>query len=121
MNTSCYNLRQCAFRRVASFAAASLLLAGTLSERAHAEPSANCFDKGERLFRPVKVVSTTGNVTNAQALVSGRGGYTTLTMENGGIAPMVILDYGRVVGGLPLFEVSAVSGYAEAAGHLQRG
>ena len=55
--------------------------------------------KGERLFRPVKVVSTTGNVTNAQALVSGRGGYTTLTMENGGIAPMVILDYGRVVGG----------------------
>ena len=112
MTTSCCNLRQCAFRRVASFAAASLLLAGTLSQRAHAEPSANGFDKdkGGRLFLPVKVVSTTGNVTNAQALVSGRGGYTTLTMENGGIAPMVILDYGRVVGGLPVFEVSAVSG-----------
>ena len=109
MTTSCYNLRQCAFRRVVFFATACLLLAGTLSERAHAEPSAN-FDKGGRIIRPVKVVSTTGNVTNAQALVSGRGGYTTLTMEDGGIAPMVILDYGLDVGGLPVFDVSAVSG-----------
>ena len=110
LTTSCYNLRQCAFRRVAFFATACFLLAGTLSEHAHAEPSANGFDKGKSLFLPVKVVSTAGNVTNAEALVSGRQGYTTLTMEDGGIAPMVILDYGRVVGGLPIFEVSAVSG-----------
>ena len=109
MTTSCYSLRQCAFRRVVFFATTCFLLAGTLSERAHAEPSAN-FDKGGRIIRPVKVVSTTGNVTNAQALVSGRGGYTTLTMEDGGIAPMVILDYGLDVGGLPVFDVSAVSG-----------
>jgi hypothetical protein len=74
LTTSRYNFRQCAFRRVVLFATACFLLVGTLSERAHAEPSANGFDKGRRLFRPVKVVSTTGNLTNAQALVSGREG-----------------------------------------------
>ena len=31
-------------------------------------------------------------------------------MTAGGAAPMVILDYGRDVGGIPVFEVSAVSG-----------
>ena len=111
--TSCYNVRQCACRRIAFFATVCFLFAGTLSEHAHAESFTNGFDRGRGLFLPVKVVSTTGNVANAEALVSGRQGDATLTMEDGGSAPMVILDYGRVVGGLPIFEVSAVSGTPE--------
>jgi alpha-L-rhamnosidase len=62
------------------------------------------------LLRPVKVVSTSGNVQNADALVEGHSGYATLTMAAGGTAPMIILDYGRDVGGLPIFEVASVSG-----------
>jgi hypothetical protein len=56
------------------------------------------------------VVSTTGNVRNADALVANHEGYTTLTMVQGGTAPMIILDYGRDVGGIPIFEVSVVTG-----------
>jgi hypothetical protein len=37
------------------------------------------------------VVSTSGNVQNAQALVEGHGGYATLTMVQGGAPPMIIL------------------------------
>jgi hypothetical protein len=39
-----------------------------------------------------------------------RGGGVTLTMVQGGAPPMIILDYRRDVGGLPVFDVSAVSG-----------
>ena len=80
------------------------------------------------LLRPVKVVSTSGNVQNAAALVDGQGGYATLTMAAGGTAPMIILDYGRDVGGLPFFEVTGVSGtprlqalYSEAQQYLLPG
>jgi hypothetical protein len=55
-------------------------------------------------------LSTTGNVTNPEALLADHEGYTTLTMAASGYAPMIILDYGRDVGGLPVFEVSSVSG-----------
>ncbi|MBR8040250.1 hypothetical protein KDW85_17720 [Burkholderia cenocepacia] len=75
------------------------------------------------LIRPVRVVSTAGNVANADALTTG--GSTTLTMASGGPSPTVTLDYGRVVGGLPVFQVSSVSGrpalqavYAEAQQYL---
>ncbi|MCA8030965.1 alpha-L-rhamnosidase C-terminal domain-containing protein [Burkholderia cepacia] len=75
------------------------------------------------LIRPVRVVSTAGNVANADALTTG--GSTTLTMAPGGPSPAVTLDYGRVVGGLPVFLVSSVSGrpalqavYAEAQQYL---
>jgi alpha-L-rhamnosidase len=61
-------------------------------------------------LRPIKVVSTTGNVSNAEALVADGQGYTSLTMVQGGTAPMIILDYGHDVGGLPVFEVTSVSG-----------
>jgi alpha-L-rhamnosidase len=57
---------------------------------------------------PIKVVSTSGNVQNAQALVWG--GYTTLSWGGTGTAPQVILDYGHDVAGLPVFDVAAVSG-----------
>jgi alpha-L-rhamnosidase len=62
------------------------------------------------LLRPEKVVSTSGNVTNAEALVSGHAGPAVLTMAAGGIPPTIILDYGRDVGGLPVFDVDSVSG-----------
>jgi alpha-L-rhamnosidase len=79
----------------------------------------------ESLLRPVKVVSTTGNVSNAEALIEGHGGSATLTMVQGGAAPMIILDYGRDVGGIPFFDVNAVSGtpklqaiYSESMAYL---
>ena len=63
----------------------------------------------DQLVRPRRVESTSGLVSNADALVSG-GGSATLTMVQGGAPPMIILDYGHDVGGLPVFDVSAVSG-----------
>ena len=87
------------------------LLLGTLSGSALADSSEDSGSESrEPLLRPIKVVSTSGNVTNADALLEGHEGYATLTMTAGGTAPMVILDYGRDVGGLPVFEVTAVSG-----------
>jgi hypothetical protein len=78
-----------------------------------------------KFLRPVEVVSTTGNVQNAEALIEGNQGDATLTMVQGGAAPMVILDYGRDVGGIPIFEVSVVTGtpklqaiYSEAQQYL---
>src|SRR4051812_11150595 len=87
------------------------LLLGTLSGPVLADsddgPGQEC---RKPLLRPLSVVSTSGNVQNAEALVADHQGYATLTMVQGGTAPMVILDYGRDVGGLPAFEVSSVSG-----------
>ena len=62
------------------------------------------------MLRPISVVSTSGYVQNAEALVADHQGYATLTMVQGGAPPMIILDYGHDVGGLPVFDVSAVSG-----------
>jgi hypothetical protein len=90
--------------------AVSLVSAGWLLLGAYSLPALADSDLNERLLSPIKVVSTSGNVQNASALVSGNEGYTTLTMVPGGTAPMVILDYGIDVGGIPVFEVSAVSG-----------
>jgi Bacterial alpha-L-rhamnosidase 6 hairpin glycosidase domain len=59
---------------------------------------------------PVAVVSTSGNVTNVAALASGGSGSATLTMASGGAAPVIILDYGKDVGGFPYFTVAAESG-----------
>lgn len=70
-----------------------------------------------------------GDVTNPQALVSGRG-VTTLTWTAGQPQPVVVLDYGKEVGGLPYFNVSAatptstaksvtmLAGYSEARKYL---
>jgi alpha-L-rhamnosidase len=87
------------------------LFSGALSSFALADSDENPGPHSrEPLLRPIKVVSTTGNVSNAEALVADAQGYTSLTMVQGGTAPMIILDYGHDVGGLPVFEVTSVSG-----------
>jgi alpha-L-rhamnosidase len=58
---------------------------------------------------PVRVTSTSGAVTNAEGLVDPSKGPATLTYTAGGPAPVVILDYGREVGGLPFFTAGAVT------------
>jgi alpha-L-rhamnosidase len=63
-----------------------------------------------QLVRPLRVESTIGQVTNADVLIAGHNGFATLTWGGVGSAPTIVLDYGRDVGGLPVFEVSAVSG-----------
>jgi alpha-L-rhamnosidase len=87
------------------------LLSGTLCGSALADTDESATrDFRETLLRPEKVVSVSGDVQNAEALVEDHEGYTTLTMVAGGTAPLVVLDYGRDVGGIPVFEVSSVSG-----------
>ena len=49
-----------------------------------------------------------GDVSNPRALVTGRG-VTTLTWVAGQARPIVVLDYGKEVGGLPFFDVSSVT------------
>ena len=70
---------------------------------------------------PVAVVSTSGNVTNAAALTSGGSGSAKLTMASGGTAPVIILDYGKDVGGFPYFTVIGGERKPGAARRLQRG
>jgi len=102
------------------------LLLGTLSGSALADSSEDSGSESrEPLLRPIKVVSTSGNVTNADALVEDHEGYATLTMVQGSPAPQIILDYGHDVGGLPVFEVTSISGtpklqaiYSEAQQYL---
>src|ERR1700740_3642708 len=71
-----------------------------------AEPTT--FADGQKLMRPVRVESTSGQVSNAEALVAGHHGFATLTWGGVGSAPMIILDYGRDVGGIPVFDVVSV-------------
>ena len=59
---------------------------------------------------PTAVVSASGDVTGAQSLVHRAGGKATLTLVPGGSDPTLVLDYGKEVGGLPYFAVSAESG-----------
>jgi len=75
--------------------------------------------------RPVGVVRTHGSVTNAAALTGG-GGSTVLTATAGSPA-IVVLDFGKEVGGNPYVTVSATSAAAtlgvatsEALGFLTR-
>lgn len=58
---------------------------------------------------PVAVASVAGDVRDPQPLVRGSG-TTTLTMAPGGPAPVLLLDYGREVGGVPHFQATAVTG-----------
>jgi alpha-L-rhamnosidase len=58
---------------------------------------------------PVRVVSTSGAVTNAQGLVHRSKRPTTLTYVAGRTAPTIVLDYDREVGGLPFFNVRTVT------------
>lgn len=78
-------------------------------------------------MHPVAVVSTAGQVTNARALTrAGSSGSATLTRTAADTGPTdIVLDYGRDVGGLPEFTVSAETGsptlqagYSEALSFL---
>ncbi len=69
---------------------------------------------GAPTVKPVAVVSTSGAVTGAQALANGSG-TATLTDVAGQAPPTIVLDYGKEVGGLPFFNVSAASPASPAA------
>lgn len=65
--------------------------------------------------RPVSVVRTHGSVTNAAALTSQGSGSTVLTATSGSPA-IVVLDFGKEVGGNPYVTVSATSTGSAALG-----
>jgi Bacterial alpha-L-rhamnosidase C-terminal domain/Bacterial alpha-L-rhamnosidase 6 hairpin glycosidase domain len=60
-----------------------------------------------------------GNVRNPRALVTGRG-VTTLTWLAGQARPIVVLDYGKEVGGLPFFGLSSVTPVSPATSVTMR-
>ena len=59
--------------------------------------------------RPVRIAQTTGTVTNAEGLVDPSKGPVRISWDGTGVAPLILLDYGREVGGLPFFDVASVS------------
>lgn len=59
---------------------------------------------------PTAVTSTSGSVSGAANLLCGGSGGATLTLSSGGATPAIVLDYGKDVGGLPYFDVSAETG-----------
>lgn len=64
-----------------------------------------------RDVRPVAIVGTSGDVRGAEALLHPGEGSATLTRTSGDTGPTdIVLDYGRDVGGLPYFVVTAASG-----------
>jgi Bacterial alpha-L-rhamnosidase C-terminal domain/Bacterial alpha-L-rhamnosidase 6 hairpin glycosidase domain len=69
---------------------------------------------GASTVRPV-AATIIGDVSNAQALVGGRG-VTTLSWTAGQVQPVIVLDYGKEVGGLPFFDVSSVTPALTASG-----
>ncbi|MCF6378275.1 hypothetical protein L2K70_11735 [Nocardioides KLBMP 9356] len=71
----------------------------------HAEVLGN----GATTLYPAVVTTTFGGVTNADRLVGETPGSATLTWDGQGLAPTVILDYGRVVNGLPFLEATSVT------------
>jgi alpha-L-rhamnosidase len=62
---------------------------------------------------PVHIVSTAGSVSGATTLVGSGVGRAALAMTPGGPSPMIVLDYGRDVGGIPYFVVQSESGTPE--------
>ncbi|WP_167058594.1 alpha-L-rhamnosidase C-terminal domain-containing protein [Burkholderia sp. Ax-1719] len=110
--------RICAIKRLNRGAALGVALAlaacgGTLGGADSATPwpasvSAASYLPDTGSVHPVKVVSVSGSVTGADALLTG--GALTLKYVAGGTAPTVVLDYGHEVGGLPTFGVAAQSG-----------
>lgn len=73
----------------------------------------------------VRIVSSSGNVTNAAGLLCNGGGGTSLQASTSGARPRIVLDYGHEVGGIPFFDVSSSAGspqlkagYGESARYL---
>lgn len=108
-------LKRTGFTVVGAVAALVAGAAGTAAAHASAAPPGPAWQRyveGPRKVdvTPVRVVSTSGPVTNPGALVHPGTGTTTLTMTAGGAAPTVLLDYGEDTGGLPYFTVTGSSG-----------
>jgi hypothetical protein len=59
---------------------------------------------------PVRVVSVSGSVTNPSGLVGSGRGVTTLRMVAAGPPPVIVLDYGKDIGGIPELNVESTSG-----------
>ncbi len=66
--------------------------------------------------RPVGVVRTHGSVTNPGALTGQSGGSTVLTVPSGGSPAIVVVDFGKEVGGNPYVAVSAASATSATLG-----
>ncbi|SDZ67723.1 alpha-L-rhamnosidase [Asanoa ishikariensis] len=65
--------------------------------------------------RPVAITRTAGTVTNAAALAVGGSGSTVLTRpSSGGRSAVVVLDFGKVVGGTPYITVSSTSSSSQS-------
>ena len=64
--------------------------------------------------KPVRIASTSGAVTNAQGLVDPSSGPARISWDGTGFAPLILLDYGREVGGLPFLNVGTVTPAAGA-------
>jgi hypothetical protein len=57
--------------------------------------------------KPIGVIRTHGAVTNAEALSGQALGSTVMTVSPGGPPAIVVLDYGKEVGGTPYLGVGA--------------
>jgi hypothetical protein len=66
--------------------------------------------------RPASVVRTHGSVTNPGALTGQSGGSTVLTVPSGGSPAIVVVDFGKEVGGNPFVTVSASSASSATLG-----
>jgi hypothetical protein len=64
---------------------------------------------GKPTASPLRIASTSGAVSNAEGLVDPSKGPARISWDGTGVAPTILLDYGREVGGLPFFNVGAVT------------
>jgi len=61
---------------------------------AAAKPALADSSDSDQLVRPLRIESTIGQVTNADALVAGHNGFATLTWGGVGSAPTIVQPYG---------------------------
>jgi alpha-L-rhamnosidase len=64
---------------------------------------------GPAAIRPIRIVTTSGAVTNARHLIDGTGAPTRLTWLPGGPRPSITVDYGVDVEGTPIADVAAAT------------
>ena len=97
---------------LAAFVAAPAASAATATAPWPSAPNWQSYDETPTSSNicPTAVVSTSGNVSGAAGLDCGGSGGATLTMTSGGSDPTIVLDYGKLVGGVPYFTVSSASG-----------
>lgn len=69
---------------------------------------------GAPTVRPVSASVAAGRVSDPHALADGHG-VTTLRWKAGQTQPVLILDYGKEVGGLPFFQVQSATGASAGA------